>query len=125
MNSKIIRCECCGFIAIFQEDVKDFVTLLCKFCYQPAMTCIANFREIDIDELLRILGRNDNSIADIQGSIDNINAMKKTHLKWAEYFEANPNIEQEYIETGEWDTAEQHRNYINQYDKVLKILKSL
>ncbi len=63
--------------------------------------------------------------ADVKESIDNINAMKKTHLNWAEYFEKNSDIEQKKVETGEWDTAEKHRDYVNQYDKVLKILNSL
>ena len=62
---------------------------------------------------------------DIQESIDDISKMKTTHIEWAEYFEAHPDIEKGYIASGEWDTAEEHRNIIKQYDKVLCILNSL
>ncbi len=61
---------------------------------------------------------------EIQESIDNINAMRDSHIYWAEYFENNPDIEKKYVKTGDWDTAKEHRNIINQYDKVLDILKS-
>ena len=60
---------------------------------------------------------------DVQEAINNINIMKQSHISWAEFFEANPNIEKEYVLTGEWDTAKEHRNIINQYNKILDILK--
>ena len=62
---------------------------------------------------------------DIQVAIRDINMMRKTHIDWAEYFEANPNIEKRYIETGEWDTSKEHRNIITKYDNVLDILNQL
>ncbi len=51
--------------------------------------------------------------------------MKQTHVGWAEYFEGNPVIEKGYVATGEWDTAEEHRNIVNKYDKVLNILEKI
>ena len=62
---------------------------------------------------------------DIQISIRDINMMRQTHIDWAIYFETNPDIEKEYIKTGEWDTAKEHRNIIAKYDNVLGILKQL
>lgn len=61
----------------------------------------------------------------IRESIKNISAMQDSHIYWAEYFEDNPDIEKEYVATGDWNTAEEHRNLINQYDRVLNILKSI
>ena len=61
----------------------------------------------------------------IQESIDDLNFMKESHAQWAEYFEDNPNIEKEYVDSGEWDTAEEHRNLVSKYDKVLDILKNI
>jgi len=61
----------------------------------------------------------------IQKAINNINVMKNTHICWAEYFEANPDIEKEYIDTGVWDGAKEHRNIINQYNEVLDILEKI
>ena len=65
------------------------------------------------------------NLNDIKESINIINAMKETHLNWAEYFEDNPDIEKEYIATGNWDSAEKHRKIIKQYDKILSVLESL
>lgn len=61
----------------------------------------------------------------IQELINSINEMKRAHLEWAEYFEANPDIEKQYVATGEWADAKKHRDYVNQYDKILNILNSL
>ena len=64
------------------------------------------------------------TIKDVRKSIKNVKAMRHSHVFWAEYFEANPDVEKEYVATGEWDNAKEHRNLIDQYDKILDILKS-
>lgn len=51
--------------------------------------------------------------------------MRKTHIQWAEYFEKHPDIEGAYIGTGEWDSAEKHRDLVQQYDNVLNVLAPL
>lgn len=59
---------------------------------------------------------------DVKKAIKDIEAMKKTHIDWAKYFEDNPKIEKKYTSTGEWDNAKEHRSIISKYDNVLKIL---
>jgi len=61
----------------------------------------------------------------IQKAIDDIAKMRKTHIQWAEYFEKHPDIEGAYIGTGEWDSAEKHRDLVQQYDNVLNVLAPL
>ena len=63
--------------------------------------------------------------ADVQESIDNVNAMKLSHIGWAEHFKDNPDIEKEYVATGKWDSAKTHREYVMKYDKILDLLKLL
>ena len=65
------------------------------------------------------------ALKDLQESIDDIVAMRRSHINWAKYFEANPDIEKEYIATGKWDSAKKHRDYVKKYDKVLIYLNSL
>ena len=61
----------------------------------------------------------------IRKAIKDIKAMQKTHKHWAKYFEKHSAIEKEYIATGEWDTAKEHRKIIKQYENVLNILNSI
>lgn len=50
---------------------------------------------------------------------EKIESMQLTHIHWAEYFEANPEKEKEYVATGEWDNAKEHRRIVKIYDEVL------
>jgi hypothetical protein len=50
---------------------------------------------------------------------------RKTHLDWASYFEKNPDKEQSYVATGEWDNVAEHRRVARVYDRVLSILKQI
>ncbi len=59
----------------------------------------------------------------IQESINDVVRMKRIHVQWAEHFETNPDEEKEYVATGEWDTAKEHRKYVEKYNKILNILK--
>ena len=60
---------------------------------------------------------------DISKAIESIRRFRETHLRWAEYFEANPDVEKEYVDTGEWDSAKEHREIIETYDVVLASLQ--
>ena len=44
------------------------------------------------------------------------------HKEWAEYFEQNSEKEKQYIKTGEWDTAEDHRKIEKQYQRIIDYL---
>lgn len=61
---------------------------------------------------------------DIEQAIIDIKHFSQTHVDWAEHFEKNPEIEKEYLKTGEWSSAIQHREIVEKYDNVLKILES-
>lgn len=61
----------------------------------------------------------------IKQAIDDILCFQKTHIDWAEFFEANPEKEREFISNGHWDDAIEHRNIVYQYDNVITCLKSL
>jgi len=45
-----------------------------------------------------------------------------SHVHWAEHFEAHPEEESRYAQTGEWDTAEIHREWVAKYDRVINLL---
>lgn len=56
-----------------------------------------------------------------------ISAMREarlTHVHWAEHFEQHPELEKQYVETGEWDTAQEHRRWVGIYDAVIAVLAS-
>jgi hypothetical protein len=59
----------------------------------------------------------------IEQAIIDIKHFSQTHIDWAEYFEKNPNIESEYLKTGKWSSAIEHREIVSKYDNVLKILE--
>ena len=83
------------------------------------VSCIKNKRT-EIDLLC-----DDCRMVEIKKAIKDIRHMQQIHIGWAERFEADPDVEREYVETGEWDTAEAHRNIIKNYDRVLRLLAYL
>lgn len=64
-------------------------------------------------------------MSDVLQSIADMEWMRKSHVDWAEYFEKHPDIEKEYVATGEWSSAAQHRDIIAKYDNVIQLLKTL
>jgi hypothetical protein len=68
---------------------------------------------------------NKNFIMDVKQAIIDIEHFNKTHIDWAEYFEKNPEKEKEYLETGEWSSAKEHREIVSKYGNVLKILEAV
>ena len=57
--------------------------------------------------------------------IEFLTANGKTHTNWAAWFEANPDKEAEYVATGEWDDAKEHRRLEGGYHKARARLESL
>jgi hypothetical protein len=49
---------------------------------------------------------------------------RDTHLHWAEHFEAHPELEMEYVASGEWDSAETHRKWEAIYNDVITLLSA-
>ncbi len=43
---------------------------------------------------------------------------KEIHIFWAE-----PGEEAGYVATGEWDSAEEHREYAHKYQKTIEYIK--
>jgi len=54
--------------------------------------------------------------------ISELEKYKQTHIAWAEYFEQHPEIEKEYLATGEWDTAKEHRRIASVYDDTINYI---
>ena len=48
---------------------------------------------------------------------------RNTHLQWYEYFKDNPQIEEEYVRTGEWDTADKHFEFVDKYKQVIEYIE--
>ena len=61
----------------------------------------------------------------IKKVIKDVKWMKDIHRQWAEYFEKNPEIEKEYVATGEWDSAKEHRELMADYDNILNVIEFL
>lgn len=55
-------------------------------------------------------------------AINFIKFCQKTHEDWAVYFEKQPELEEKYIRSGEWDSANEHRRIIEEYNNVLACL---
>ena len=49
----------------------------------------------------------------------------ETHKRWAEYFEANPEVEAEYVAMGTWDDAKEHRRLEAGYREAVTLIQSL
>ena len=64
-------------------------------------------------------------VSQIEKSRQDIKSFRKTHIDWAEYFEANPDIERVYIQYRHFDSAKEHRRIVECYDEVLKLLDKL
>jgi hypothetical protein len=47
-----------------------------------------------------------------------------SHQQWAEHFEKYPEIERNYVNSGEWDDAKTHREYVEAYRCVLNKLRN-
>ena len=60
---------------------------------------------------------------DIKQAIIDMEEDRKSHADWAKYFEQHPEIEAQYMKTGEWDDAKIHRKWVEKYDRVLLLLK--
>ena len=54
-----------------------------------------------------------------------LRANRETHRKWAEYFEAYPDKEAEYVATGEWDGAAEQRRLEAGYTRAIDLLQRL
>jgi hypothetical protein len=52
-------------------------------------------------------------------------AFRQSHVVWAEHFEAHPEIEAQYLATGKWDSAREHRQIVASYDRVLRLLRAI
>ncbi len=50
---------------------------------------------------------------------------QKTHIEWAEYFEANPEEEKVKTATGEWDGSKTHRELFQKYEQVIDLIQGL
>jgi hypothetical protein len=61
-------------------------------------------------------------MSEVQQAVSDIQAMRQTHVDWAEHFEKHPEIEKQYLATGEWDDAKEHRRIIASYDRVIRLL---
>jgi len=70
----------------------------------------------------------DVQLAKTEPNIDVIKFLKecqKTHTEWAEYFEKDPEIEAQYVGSGEWEDAAAHRQLEKQYNQVIQKYLSL
>ena len=56
--------------------------------------------------------------------VDFLHCCQESHIGWAEYFEENPEIEKEYVATDEWDSAERHREFADQYQRTIDYIKN-
>ena len=54
--------------------------------------------------------------------IELMEAALVSHRQWAEHFEKHPEVERQYVASGEWDNKETHREYEEAYREVLAIL---
>ena len=63
-------------------------------------------------------GGEDRAIADLQ-------FFRQTHVDWAEHFEKHPELAAQYVATGEWDDANEHRRIVQAYDNALAVMASL
>lgn len=54
-----------------------------------------------------------------------LRANGETHRKWAEYFEAYPDLEEKYVATGEWDDAKEHRRLEAGYVEAIEMLAKI
>jgi len=61
----------------------------------------------------------------IEQVITDLGGMKESHKRWAEYFEADLEVEKEYVATGEWDDAKTHREYVAKYERIIDLIKQL
>lgn len=53
---------------------------------------------------------------------------RDSHYKWAVYFEQNPEVEKEYVNTKKWAGmmgAKKQRRWVKIYDAVLETLKGI
>lgn len=64
------------------------------------------------------------SVEEVEQIVRDLRMLRESHVGWAEHFEAHPELEKQYIETGEWDDAIEHRRIIGVYDRVIVALKS-
>ncbi len=55
--------------------------------------------------------------------IDFLGYCKEAHISWAKRFDADPEEEADYTSTGEWDSAEKHREYTHKYQKIIEYIK--
>lgn len=58
----------------------------------------------------------------IQAVID-MEWMRKTHTDWAAYFERYPDLEAQYVASGDWDDAKEHRRIAAMYDNAIECLR--
>lgn len=63
-------------------------------------------------------------MGDVSKAIADMEMMRKTHVDWAEHFERHPEVEAQYVATGEWDDAKEHRRLVSMYDNVISCLKA-
>ncbi|HEU6452879.1 MAG TPA: hypothetical protein VFT57_15790 [Gemmatimonadaceae bacterium] len=63
-------------------------------------------------------GGEERAIADLQ-------FFRQSHVDWAEHFEKNPELAAQYVATGEWDDAGEHRRIVEAYDNALAVITSL
>lgn len=62
---------------------------------------------------------------ELQEAIDVLNEHIKIHLDWAQYFEAYPDMETQYVITGDWDDAKTQRKIADKYKKIVNLLTRL
>ena len=62
---------------------------------------------------------------DIKKAMKDIMEFSKSHKEWAEFFEKYPEIEKKYLKTGEWDSANKHREIIKKYEHIAGLLMIL
>ena len=58
-------------------------------------------------------------------SVTFLRGCQKTHVEWAEYFEANPEEEKVKVATGEWDSSKIHRELFKKYEQVIDLIQGI
>lgn len=64
-------------------------------------------------------------MADIARAIADLQFMRKTHVDWAEYYEANPDEEAKDVGTRRFDDAIEHRRLVACYDNAIACLEGI
>ena len=60
----------------------------------------------------------------VRRAISDLEFMRKTHVQWAEWMDANPDEAKKLIDTGNWDDSAEHRRIVAMYDNAIACLRA-